>query len=333
MGGGFGRRGSRDMDFVIDAVLLSQSARAPVKVMWTREDDVRNGRFRPLSAHYLKAGFDASGAPMAYQHRLAGDRVTSFADPLRYEKAGKKDFILMLGADLKGYDVPNQLVEQIYEDTGVRTSPLRGISFTANKFAAETFVDEIAVRNGVDPLKFRLQLLGKAPRAVAVVERVAAMANWGRRVEGRGFGIAFLDYAGTQVAGIIEISLDRETGKIKAHNFWCAIDCGVAVQPDNIIAQTEGSAIYGLGLALSERISIRDGAVEQSNFYDYLVPRLGEVPLLHTEIVQTDNHPTGVGQMSTPLVAPAISNAVMQLTGVRLRHAPFTPERVKAALG
>ena len=333
MGGGFGRRGSRDMDFVIDAVLLSQSARAPIKVMWTREDDVRNGRFRPLSAHYLKAGFDASGAPMAYQHRLAGDRVTPFADPLRYEKAGKKDFILMLGADLKGYDVPNQLVEQIYEDTGVRTSPLRGISFTANKFAAETFIDEIAVRNGVDPLKFRLQLLGKAPRAVAVVERVAAMANWGRKVEGRGFGIAFLDYAGSQVAGIVEISLDRKTGKIKVHNFWCAIDCGVAVQPDNIIAQTEGSAIYGLGLALSERISIRDGAVEQSNFYDYLVPRLNEVPLLHTEIVQTDNHPTGVGQMSTPLVAPAISNAVMQLTGVRLRHTPFTPERVKAALG
>jgi isoquinoline 1-oxidoreductase beta subunit len=264
---------------------------------------------------------------------LAGDKVTPNFDPVRYEKVGKKDFILMLGADLKGYDVPNQLVEQIYEDTGVRTSPLRGISFTANKFAAETFIDEIAVRNGIDPLKFRLQHLRKAPRAIAVVERVAAMANWGRKVEGRGFGIAFLDYAGSQVAGIIEISLDRETGKIKAHNFWCAIDCGVAVQPDNIIAQTEGSAVYGLGLALSERISIRDGSVEQSNFYDYSVPRLNEIPLLHTEIVQTDNHPTGVGQMSTPLVAPAISNAVMQLTGVRLRHAPFTPERVKAALG
>src|SRR5258707_2675247 len=333
IGGGFGRRGSRDMDYLIDAVLLSKAARAPVKVMWTREDDIRNGRFRPLSAHYLKAGLDASGVPIAYQHRLAGDRVTPFVDPVRYEKAGKRDFILMLGADLKGYDVPNQLVEQIHEDTGVRTSHLRGISFTANKFAAETFLDEIAVRNGIDPLKFRLQLLGKSPRAIAVVERLAAMANWGRKVEGRGFGMAFVDYSGSQVAGIVEVSLDRNTGKIKVHNFWCAIDCGVAVQPDNIIAQTEGSAIYGLGLALSERISIRDGAVEQSNFYDYLVPRLNEVPQFHTEIVQTDNHPTGVGQMSTPLVAPAISNAVMQLTGVRLRHAPFTPERVKAAIG
>ena len=333
MGGGFGRRGPRDMDFLIDAVLLSKEAGKPVKVMWTREDDVRNGRFRPLSAHYLKAGFDASGTLTAYQHRLAGDRVTPFADPVRYERAGKKDFILMLGADLKGYDVPHQLVEQIYEDTGVRTAPLRGISFTANKFAAETFIDEIAVKRGVDPLKFRLQLLHKTPRAVKVVERVAEMANWGRKVEGRGFGFAFLDYSGSQVAGIIEISLDRRTGKIKAHNFWCAIDCGVAVQPDNIIAQTEGSTVYGLGLALSERITIKDGAVEQSNFYDYLVPRMNEVPAMHTEVIHTDNHPTGVGQMSTPLVAPAISNAVMQLTGVRLRHTPFAPDRVKTALG
>ncbi len=270
---------------------------------------------------------------MAWHHRLVGDRVTPYFDPVRYERAGKKDFILMLGADLKGYDVPHQLVEQIYEDTGVRTAPLRGISFTANKFATETFIDEIAVKRGVDPVKFRLELLQKTPRAVKVVERVSQMANWGRKVEGRGFGFAFLDYSGSQVAGIIEISLDRRTGQIKAHNFWCTIDCGTAVQPDNIVAQTEGSTVYGLGLALSESITIKDGAVEQSNFYDYLVPRMNQVPQMHVEVIQTDNHPTGVGQMATPLVAPAISNAVMQLTGVRMRHTPFTPERVKKALG
>src|SRR4029077_12832845 len=148
MGGGFGRRGPRDMDFVIDAVLLSKAARAPVKVMWTREDDVRNGRFRPLSAHYLKAGLDASGVPIAYQYRLAGDRVTPFVDPVRYEKAGKRDFILMLGADLKGYDVPNQLVGLYFEGTGVRRMHLFGIGLPANMCAAETFFDEIAVRNG-----------------------------------------------------------------------------------------------------------------------------------------------------------------------------------------
>jgi isoquinoline 1-oxidoreductase beta subunit len=159
------------------------------------------------------------------------------------------------------------------------------------------------------------------------------MANWGRKREGRGLGFAYLDYSGSQVAGIVEISLDRRSGQIKVHEFWCAIDCGVAVQPDNIAAQTEGSTVYGLGLALSERISIKDGAVEQSNFYDYRVPRMNEVPLMHIEVIQTDNHPTGAGQMSTPLVAPAISNAMAQLTSVRLRHTPFTPDRVQKALG
>jgi isoquinoline 1-oxidoreductase beta subunit len=300
--------------------------------MWTREDDVHNGRFKPLSAHRLKAGFDAAGKLVAWHHRLVGDRVSPFFDPVRYERAGKRDFILMLGADLKGYDVPHQLVEQIYEDTGVRTAPVRGISFVANKFATEVFLDEIAGKRGIDPVKFRLELLHKTPRGAKAVERVAEMANWGRKADGRAFGFAFLDYSGSQVAGIIEISLDRRTGAIKAHNFWCTIDCGVAVQPDNVVAQTEGSTVYGLGLALSERITIKDGLVEQSNFYDYLVPRMNEVPAMHIEVIQTDNHPTGAGQMSTPLIAPAISNAVMQMTGVRLRHAPFTPERVLAAL-
>jgi isoquinoline 1-oxidoreductase subunit beta len=329
VGGGFGRRGPRDMDFLIDAVLLSKAVARPVKVIWTREDDVHNGRLRPLSAHYLRAGFDASGKLMAYHHRLAGDRVTPFADPVRYEKAGNKDFILMLGADLKGYDVPNQLVEQVYEDTGVRTSPLRGISFTANKFAAEVFVDEIALKKGVDPLQFRLGLLRNNPRATKVVERVAEMADWGRKREGRALGVAYIDYSGTQLAGIVEISLERASGQIRALEFWCAIDCGTAVQPDNIVAQTESSAIYGLGLALTERISIKDGAVEQSNYYDYRVPRMNEVPLISVEVISTSNHPTGAGQMATPLIAPSISNAMAQLTGVRLRHTPFTPERVK----
>ncbi len=276
MGGGFGRRGPRDMDFLVDAVLLSKEVGRPVKTMWTREDDVHNGQFRPLSAHHLKAGLDASGKLVAYHHRLAGDRVTPFADPVRYARAGQKDFILMLGADLKGYDVPHQLVEQLYQDTGVRTAPLRGISFVANKFAAEVFMDEIAVKRGIDPVKYRLELLSKTPRAVKVVERVAEMANWGRKRDGRGLGFAFLDYSGSQIAAIAEVSVNRGTGQIKVHEFWCTIDCGVALQPDNVIAQTEGSTIYGLGMALTERITIKDGVVEQSNFYDYHVPRMNE---------------------------------------------------------
>jgi isoquinoline 1-oxidoreductase subunit beta len=333
MGGGFGRRGNRDVDFIIDAVLLSKEAGRPVKVMWTREDDVHNGRFRPISAHYLKAGLDASGKLTAWHHRIAVDRVGPYMDPVRYQMSGGKDFIAMLGADPKGYDVPHQLVEQLYRDTGVRTNPLRGISFTANKFATETFMDEIAFKRGLDPVKFRLDLLKNTPRAVKVVERVAEMANWGKKREGRGLGFAFLDYSGSQVAGVAEVSVDRGSGQIKVHEFWCTIDCGVAVQPDNVMAQTESSIVYGLGMSLIERINIKDGVVQESNFYDYRVPRMNEVPLMHIEVIPTDNHPTGAGQMATPLVAPAISGAVMQLTGVRLRHTPFTPERVKAALG
>jgi len=333
LGGGFGRRGPRDADFVVDAVLMSKEAGKPVKVMWTREDDVHNGRFRPLSAHYLRAGFDAAGKLVAWQHRLAGDRVTPFFDPVRYEAGRRRDGILMNGGDLPGYDVPHQLVEQLYEDTGVRTAPLRAIGFTANKFATETFMDEIAVKRGIDPVAFRLELLKNTPRARKVVETVARMADWGRKRDGRGMGFAFIDYSGSLLAGAVEVSLDRASGQIRVHNFWCAIDCGVAVQPDNVVAQSEGSIVYGLGLALTERISIKDGAVEQSNFYDYRVPRMNEVPLMHVEVIPTDNPPTGAGQMATPLVAPAIGSAIAQLTGVRLRHTPFTPERVKAALG
>jgi isoquinoline 1-oxidoreductase beta subunit len=248
--------------------------------MWTREDDVHNGRFRPISAHYLKAGFDPSGKLTAWHHRIAVDRVGPYMDPVR-----------------------------------------------------ETFIDEIALKRGIDPLKFRLELLKNTPRAMKVVERVAEMANWGKKRDGRGLGVAFIDYSGSQLAGIAEVSVDRANGQIRVHDFWCTIDCGVAVQPDNVVAQTESSIVYGLGMSLSERISVKNGVVEQSNFYDYRVPRMNEVPAMHIEVIATDNHPTGAGQMATPLIAPAISNAVMQLSGVRLRHTPFTPERVKAALG
>lgn len=333
MGGGFGRRGNRDVDFIIDAVLMSKEAGRPVKVMWTREDDVRNGRFRPISAHALKAGFDQSGRLTAWQHRIAVDRVGAYMDPVRYQAAGGKDFIAMLGADLKGYDVPHQLVEQLYRDTGVRTNPLRGISFLANRFATESFIDEIARKRGIDPLAYHLELLKGTPRAIKVVERVARMSEWGRKRDGRALGFAYLDYSGSQVAGIAEISLDRASGEIKVHNFWCTIDCGVAVQPDNVIAQQESSIVYGLGVTLTELITVKNGAVEQSNFYNYHVPRMKDVPAMHIEVIQTDNHPTGAGQMATPLVAPAIASALAELTGVRLRHTPFLPERVKKALG
>ncbi len=332
MGGGFGRRGHRDEEFIVDAVLLAKEAGRPVKVLWTREDDVRNGRFRPITAHHLRAGLDATGKLVAWHHRVVGDRVTPYMDTVRFQQGGGRDYILMRGVELRSYDIPHQGTDQLYRDTGVRTSPLRGIGFTANKFVTEAFLDEIAQKRGIDPVAFRLELLKNTPRGRKVVERVAQMADWGRKRDGRGLGFAFIDYSGTLTAGIAEVSLDRGSGQIRVHNFWCTLDCGIPVQPDNVVAQTESSIVYGLGVSLTERISIKDGAVEQSNFYDYRVPRMNEVPIMHIEIIATDNHPTGVGQMATPLVAPAIAGAISQLTGVRLRHTPFTPERVKKAL-
>jgi isoquinoline 1-oxidoreductase beta subunit len=300
--------------------------------MWTRQDDVHNGRFRPTSAHHVRAGFDSANKLVLWHHRIAVDRVKPFTDPLRYQASGGKDSIVMRGSDLRDYDVPNQLVQQLYRDTGVRTAPLRGIGYTANRFVTESFLDEIARQRGDDPIDFRLKLLRDSAPAKKVVERVAEMAGWRRPRTGRGLGCAYLDYSDTKIAGIAEISLDRDSGEITVHDFWCAIDCGIAVQPDNVLAQTEGSIVYGLGLALSETISIKKGVVQQSNFGNYHVPRLNEVPQMHIEVIASRRDPSGVGQMATPLVAPAIASAFAALTGVRLRHTPFTPDRVKEAL-
>jgi isoquinoline 1-oxidoreductase subunit beta len=333
LGGSFGRRGQRNDDYVVHAVLLSKAAGRPVKMMWTREDDVHNGRFRPITAHYLRAGLDASGRIVAWHQRLAGDRVLPFMDSVRYQRGGEKDPILVLGVELRSYDIANQYCGLIYRDTGIRTSTLRGIGYTANKFVTEAFLDEIAKARGIDPVQLRLELLKNTPRGRAVVERVAQMANWGaKRPEGRALGFAFIDYSDSLLGGIAEISIDRSNGQIKVHNFWCTIDCGIAVQPDNVVAQTQSSIVYGLGLALTERISIKDGAVEQSNFYDYQVGRMNDIPEIHIEVLATDNHPTGAGQMGTPLVAPAINNAFATLTGKRLRETPMTRDRVKKAL-
>ena len=333
MGGGFGRRGHRDEEFIIDAVLMAKAAGKPVKVIWTREDDVHNGRMRPLSAHHLRAGLDANGKIIAWHQRIAVDRVLPFMDPVRYASAMGRDGIVMRGTEFLTYDLPNLMTEQLYRDTGVRTSPLRGIGWTANIFAAESFLDEVAAARKIDPVALRLELLKDFPRGRAVVARVAEMAQWNRpRAQGRALGFAFVDYSNTPIAGIVEISADRSSGKITVHDVWCVLDCGIPVHPNNVVAQTESSIVYGLGMSLTERITVKDGAIRQSNFFDYRVPRMNEIPEMHIDVIRTENRPTGVGQMATPVMAPAIGNAFARLTGKRLRASPMTPDRVKRAL-
>jgi isoquinoline 1-oxidoreductase beta subunit len=334
LGGGFGRRGDYDEEFVVDAALMAKSAQrpVPVKVMWTREDDVHNGHFRPITAHYLRAGLDASGKLIAYDQRLVGDRVLIADNPEFFRASHGRDYQLMGGVELTYYDIPNQHAGHSPRDTGVRTSPLRGIGDIANKFATEVFLDEVALKLGVDPMRFRLELLKNTPRGQKVLLRVAEMADWSRERDNTALGCAFIIYNGTLMSSVAEVSVDRSTGHIKVHKFWCVVDCGIAVQPDNIVAQFEGGIVYGLGLALTEEISIRGGVVQQSNFYDYRVARMNDVPDIDVEVIPTDHYPTGVGQMSVVMVAPAVSNAVARLTGVRLRDTPMTPARVKKAL-
>lgn len=336
MGGGFGRRGNRDTEFIVDSALLSRAVRRPVKVTWTREDDVKNGRFRPLYVNRLQAGLDASGRIAAWHHRVVCDRVLPFADPVRARASKGRDNIAMRGTEIPSYDIPDRLAEGLHPDTGIRTAPLRAIGVGQNCFANECFIDEIAAARGVDPVDYRVALLAKQPRAQRVVREAAQRAGWARRAalagQGRALGLAYIDYTGTHLAAVAEVSVDRASGEITVHRFTCAIDCGVAVQPDNVVAQTEGSIVYGLGLALTERITIADGRVEQANFYDYRVPRMKDMPELDILIVPTPNHPTGAGQMATPLVAPAIANAVAALTGARLRQQPMLPDRVRVAL-
>src|SRR6267154_1643510 len=287
LGGGFGRRGHRDEEFVVDSVLLSKEVKRPVKVLWTREDDVHNGRFRPLSVHFLRAGLDASNRIVAWQHRVACDEVTAFQDPVRYKGGGEKDFLAMAGSELRTYDIPNRLAEQLPQETGIRTSSLRGIGFGPNKFATEAFLDEVAAQHGLDPVELRLQLLKNTPRGQAVIRAVVEMSDYRRKRPGRGLGFSFIDYAGTMVAAVAEVSVDKARGKVSVHDFWLALDPGIAVQPDNVVAQTESSIVYGLGLALTERITIKDGAVQQSNILDYGVPRMHDIPELHIKLMSS----------------------------------------------
>src|SRR5580658_2314929 len=235
--------------------------------------------------------------------------------------------------DAAYYNIPNRLGEAVPRESGLRTASLRGIAHLTNIFAIESFMDELALIRKTDPATFRRDLVKTNPRAVNIIDRVSRMANWGTKRAGSALGFTYMNYSGTQIALIAEVSVDRNSGILRVSKIWTALDPGIAVQPDNVVAQTESSVVYGLGFSLWERITIDDGAVQESNFYDYHVPRMNQIPEIVIELIPTNNHPTGVGQMATPLVGPAIANAVAELTGVRLRETPMTPDRVKKALG
>ncbi len=335
MGGGYGRRAF--VEYVVDAVMLSKAAGKPVKMIQSREDDLANARMRPMTAQKIDAGLDADGNIIAWRHLIASDTVVPYLyGDGRWQAQKGFDHIVMAGADVGFYNIPAAVSEHIYEERGARTAAWRGIGAGHNNFAIEAMIDELAQQAGKNPVEYRIALL-KDPRAKRVIERVAQMAEFGRKREGTALGIAFgklgLPPIGFSMTGTVaEISLDRATGVIKCHNLWCAADVGLPVQPKNLVAQIEGSLIFALGSALKERVTLTNGAVDQHNFNDYQILKLSETPQIHVEVIRSGDIPLPVGELSIAGTIPAVANAFHALTGRRLRNAPFTPDRVKGSL-
>jgi isoquinoline 1-oxidoreductase beta subunit len=245
----------------------------------------------------------------------------------------RQDRIVMKGSPIPQYPIANKLAEHVIESRGARLSPWRGVGNGHNAFAAESFIDEIAKDQGKDPIALRLELSEGVPRMQTLLRTVAEMSDWKRKREGTALGVATMVKDDTLAAGVAEVSVDRATGKLKVHNVWCAIDAGIAVQPRNLAAQTEGSIIYGLGHVLREKIVIKDGRVLQSNYTDYEVARMSDAPNIEVKVVSTNNPPTGGGEDGLPVLAGAVGNAIAALTGVRLHELPFAPDQVRGALG
>lgn len=316
LGGGFGRRSMND--FVLECGSLAKAmAPRPVKLMWTREDDVTYGAYRPLTLQRLKVSTDTQGNLSGISHCVVGDGGNLVAS----------------GARNDHYNIPNQWVEWREAIHGIRLKHWRSVGHGPNKFAIEAMLDEVAHDQGTDPVALRKKLMTDAPRALATLEKVAEISDWNAPLpEDRAKGVAFVEH-GSLGTGVCEISVHRNTGKINVHRFWIALDAGVVVQPNNVKAQMEGGIIMGISSVLNEQITLVDGQVQQRNYDDYQLLRMQDVPdSIETVILPSTEHPEGVGETATPMVAGAIANAFLALTGKRLRHLPFTPDRVLEVL-
>jgi len=332
IGGGYGRRTLRRQKYVEDALLVSKAIQKPVKVIWTREDDLKDGTFRNTAAQCLRAGFDEEGHLVAWHHRVAAPKVLEYMNPPRWEASGGRDVIVMLGSESSRYDIPNFLAEHILTERHSRVCAWRGVATSYTKFAAESFVDELAVARGMDPLQFRMGLCHNNPRAMNVLKTVAEMADWSRPREDTALGLALAGYSSTFAAGIAEISVDDVNGAVTVHNYWLAADAGYLISPKNSEAQLEGNVIFGISNALKERINIIAGEVQQSNYFDYPVMRMNEIPNVEVRAISTNNPPTGMGEIGLASTGAAIANGVFALTKARVRHLPLTPERVLAVI-
>jgi isoquinoline 1-oxidoreductase beta subunit len=333
-GGSFGRRASSTSDYLVEAASIVKGLAAsgkrdiPVKLVWTREDDMRAGYYRPAYLHILKAALDASGNVVAWQQRIVGQSILSGTP---FESMMVKDGIdatSVEGAANLPYAVPNLRVELSSSKLGIPVLWWRSVGSTHTAYSTETMLDELAQAAGKDPVEFRRPLLAKHPRHLGVLELAAKQAGWGTPLaagkagEKRGRGIAVHESFDTFVAQVAEVTVKPDKS-FTVDRVVCAVDCGIAVNPDNVRAQMEGGIGFGLSAVLYGAITIDKGAVEQSNYHDYQVLRINEMPKVEVFIVESSEKPTGVGEPGVPPIAPAVANAIAAATGQRLRTLPL----------
>lgn len=318
LGGGFGRR--LYVDFTNDAVFVSKAIGAPVQVIWQREDDMQHDWYKPMAANAVSGVLDEHGNLVAMQHTVVMDSIfKGLGFPL---PPSGLDAISMDSVANTQYDIPNHHAYYINPNSGIPPGSLRAPGANWNNFVMESFIDELAHAAGKDPLAFRLALLKKTPGAAIVLERVAKNASWGSPAPGTKQGIAFGFWNGTPAATIAEVSMNGNTPRV--HRAYVVADVGLAVNPTIVRQQLEGATNYGLSMALASKITIKNGAVQQQNFYDFLVLRINQAPEIHADFIESAGSPSGIGEIATILIAPAVANAVFAINGKRARVLPFS---------
>ncbi|KAK45003.1 aldehyde dehydrogenase [Caballeronia jiangsuensis] len=320
LGGGFGRR--LEFDMATQALKIGKALGVPVKVTWSREEDIQHDMYRPCYYDKLSAGLDAGGKPVAWTHRIVGSSVLArFAPPA--VKDGVDPDAVEVASDLP-YDLPNQLVDYVrLEPHDVPTAFWRGVGPTRGTFVVESFIDELAVQAKADPVEYRRALLGKSPRARNVLDVATQAAAWGKQSvpQGQGRGVSVMHAFGSFFSIVADVTVDKD-GAVKVNRIVCAVDCGMVVNPNTVEAQVQGGIIFGITAALYSEITIKDGRVEQSNFTDYRMLRIHETPPVEVHIVKSTEAPGGIGEPGTAALAPAITNAIHAATGKRIRQLP-----------
>jgi isoquinoline 1-oxidoreductase beta subunit len=326
LGGGFGRR--LEVDFIAKAVEIAKQVEGPVKLIWSREEDIQHDMYRPYFYDRLHAGLDANGMPVAWSHRICGSSIIARWAPPAFKDG--YDFDTVDGAKEMPYSIPNVRVEYVrHEPPGVPTSWWRSVGPSHNIFVVESFIDELAVAAKKDPVDYRRALLDKSPRALAVLNLAADKAGWGQPLPERsGRGVAVQTVFGSFMAQVAELEVSKD-GEVYVKRVTCAVDCGVAINPNTIEAQVQSAIVYGLSAALFDEITLKGGRVEQGNFHDYRALHMNEMPGIGVHIVKSNELPGGIGEPGTSALVPAVFNAVYAATGVRLRKPPITPDLLK----